>query len=463
MALEQLHSLFPEGVAEWPPPDKAAKDALCLLAQRWPSAAFHAVKELKINRSGRRVTVTQLDGLDSDGYAVFSVSPNQQHQGYFNASRALTAIVNRWYKRQCNRARGGEATTTAAPAKRSRSTATPPAESVFYPSQEISRSTAMPPAESVFYPSQEIISSAYLAELDQAEREQEKNKRERALDNPLVPYEIRFRLLGAGALLSDLSGNDLIGLVADLNQCSQRAKQRGQQLDAAADELNAIGKRYGLTLGFLRPSSHTTIIFQVTVMLNGALRYDPPIEVGQCVAHRRLKRLLLRVRFEALPKGSSREASERRASLRRQTFDQGLHDVAGRDFLQFVHKDADKGEAKAQYWFARVEDQSLAPAKQMLRLRDFLLDSLAFANGRGGKRLSIAKLNARLCLAFSSTVPIEGAACSVPTPLRSSRRRRCSSRRVARPGWSARCRSVPCAAVPRPPTPEPAPPKPRLP
>ena len=50
----------------------------------------------------------------------------------------------------------------------------------------------------------------------------------------------------------------------------------------------------------------------------------------------------------------------------------------------------------------------------MALCRRSLLDVDAYANGRAGKRLTIAKLNARLCLAFSSTVSVPACAPTRP-------------------------------------------------
>lgn len=170
-------------------------------------------------------------------------------------------------------------------------------------------------------------------------------------------------------------------------------------------------RRYGLTLGFFSvDEAIATTIYQVTITSDGRVRHDLPMPAGASVAHRRLHQKLVRVRFEPLANGAPQSTKEERGQRMRQILHDGVT-VCDKYFcVHFAHKDADKGQkdGKSQLWFARVQAcYRETPAKCIALYRSVLLDYLSHADGRkAGKSLSIAKLNARLCLAFSSTASV---------------------------------------------------------
>ena len=84
--------------------------------------------------------------------------------------------------------------------------------------------------------------------------------------------------------------------------------------------------------------------------------------------------------------------------------------VAGRKYIHFVHKDAEKREQQSQLWFLALStdqgstDPKKTPWSQVRMCRNMLLDSLSWKEGDQGRgRMTAAKLMARLCLAFSTT------------------------------------------------------------
>ena len=212
-------------------------------------------------------------------------------------------------------------------------------------------------------------------------------------------FDVRFRLyaVGADALFAERLP-ELRQLVEELNDAVSR--------DCSADAKNAIGARHGLGLGYFPLAAHSTLIYQITYPIEGERRYDLPIEIGTSLAHRRLGTNLLRVRFESPPKSAPPETKARCEARRQQVFDSGIPHVAGdRLYAHFCHKDADKPEC--QLWFVHVEptqrDGSRRQARWVSLMRQQLLDPLGTTDGHQA-RLSISKLNARLCLAFSSAL-----------------------------------------------------------
>ena len=390
------------------PPDPLALTALRDLYAKWPRAAGYVVEELDANRGnqpmvhdGQEVDFFPASGrsCDEQGLPVFELV-RKGHQGPFNTSAAIMKAVTRWNGRL---------------AELRQSTMAPPLPK--RPRQDDDHDGARLPQTSIFFGSQELLGgSQALAEVSAAERAAQMATFKEVMNGNQVPYDLHFRLLAAGA---DIKFQGQRGqLTAKVHELRKvHAKWTSGKLGQAEAfaKMNAIGAEYGLSLGYVVPGPHSTTIYQVTILLDGTVRYDPPLEAGRCLAHRRLKRLLLRVRFEPLQGGRpSAAAKERREGLRRATVLNGLPDVAGKRFVHFCHKDADKGEGKgAALWFFRVVDSyKMTPEVSVRNHRELLLDTLAYTDGKAlgqtnGKRLSVAKLNARLCLAFSASVNVE--------------------------------------------------------
>ena len=449
---QRLAGLFPPTSSVLcAPPDSVALQKFRRLASEWPRAASYVVDELEFNRAGHRVRYLNTGKHDEQGLPIYSIEANNDVQTLFNTSSAIMKMVKRWNDVLC-RCRGAPpaATTAILPQKRKLEAAAPRPLECVPPG----------PAHVSIYCSQEITTSQFDKAERQAQRATARQAFNRVMKDRDVDYELRFRLLAAGAngsVREDqyIGFGELDHLVEELQAAHDRirAKRRtaagggggvpaasAELTDADCEELNAIGTAHGLTLGYFRPQPHCVVVFQVTVMLDGPIRYEPPLEAGGCHAHRVLGRSLLRVCFEPLPKGAEEgagvlsgmadgvdphESRARREALKRRTLAEGLK-VAGRSFELLVHKDADKGEDKSQLWFGHADaapGTGKSSADALRLLRDTLLDSLSYAEGkpptegRPAKRLTIAKLNARLCLAFSPAVPVDKCAPNVATVL----------------------------------------------
>ena len=222
----------------------------------------------------------------------------------------------------------------------------------------------------------------------------------------LAPYDVRFRLLAAGAL--DLFRSDRKGL---RQLCDELAK--AVRDERPPKELNAIARRHNISLGFSTPPEGRAIVYQIDVPLNhysesAPIKLRMPTEQGSSVAHRRFKDELLRVHFEPLPEDANDAQKSQRKFLKRHLLEVGIY-VAGRVFYHFVHKDTEKDEKQSALWYIAIRRAKTNPIRwqKLATCRDLLLDSQAWDKGKEAKgKLTASKLNARLTLAFSQTVHV---------------------------------------------------------
>ena len=220
-------------------------------------------------------------------------------------------------------------------------------------------------------------------------------------------YDLRFRLNATGAART---------FAARLEELSELLEQLTSAIDrdATPRELNRIATKHGVAMCFAKPRPNYTLVYQVTVQLDGSLAYDLPHEAGGTLAHRRLGDKLLRVRFAPIAKGASKAEKASREELRRRMVrgDSGLLKVADRRFHHFAHKDAEKKEESSSLWFVAIPPHDpKRPGRSVQHVngfRDKLLDTRSWKDGDEAKgKLDAAKLNARLTLAFSTTISVE--------------------------------------------------------
>ena len=387
----RLMELFPPNARTGP--DEPAIKKLEDLCRRKRSAAVCVLDELAINL-GVNGPAQGAEAIRADG-EEWRMEPNGVAQPPFQPSSALVGIVKRWNlhldgRRPCPGRDVAGSKRMAADARYDRRP--PPAQR----NQELHNSFAQQPVQQPRQPPQPPL------EPQPVLRCPDETADDAVAVIQKAKFDLRFRLYAAGAL------ERFRGRPDELKELINEIETAGENADAK----NAVCARRGLSLGFFMPAAHCTVIYQVIVTKDGDVRYDLPTETGSAIAHRRLGSHLLRVRFERLASNALHEDQERWEKMRHLILsvgaDQsGIRSVAGdRLYLHFCHKDADKPEA--QLWFVSVPATHRELKKQAVwvhQMQQLLLDTQGTTDGRTSS-LSISKLNARLCLAFSTAVTV---------------------------------------------------------
>ena len=321
-------------------PDAFALQRLAELHERSSRAAQYALDELQANwgdqPNGRGFWVEdfELCGADADGpvwrMKVGMRECHLRHEPARNLSKGLMNIVGRWAERlNCT---DGRLMLHEAPAR-----LTPPKR----PRVGVDGVTDSPPGLRPGPPPQQTAYEYVLANRDEG-----------------VCFEVRFRLEAAG-------GNEWRWEnVLASPQALERVKevQAAYQADSPSPrELNRLCRDLGLPpLGFqgAREDFHETV-FEVEASMEGGVRLLPPQPDGNSHAHRQFSRngmtrsgggRLLRVRLAPLAASEQRDEHAKGAHRRwlKGVLRDGLR-VAGRHYVYFDHKDAEK--PTCQLWF----------------------------------------------------------------------------------------------------------------
>jgi hypothetical protein len=190
-------------------------------------------------------------------------------------------------------------------------------------------------------------------------------------------FDLRYRLYAVGgARLFASSPDKLDAMLNELKAAIDR--------DEPPRILNRISMRYDATMSFTAPRPNHVLVYSVTIQLDGTPVCALPVEAGMTVAHRRLGDRLLRVKFAPLPKDASKADRDARVELKRRTVmgEDGPLRVAGRIYMHFVHKDAEKTEEQSQLWFIYVKPpKHVTPQKQLRFFWQHLLDAQSWKAG----------------------------------------------------------------------------------
>ena len=400
-------------------PDEYSLNKLATLWSVWRSAAVACLEELSINLGvGQQAdsivktsaTVAADRPRDAQGRPHFVIQLSGVGCGLRSTanekslSMGVMAIVKRWEALLKEYPPSLEA---ACSALDDSPTAIPPPAAIFLPPhagvkrplEEVS--LPPPPPQLRSEPEeQECAPAAQPAKLP-AERAHEVDRIIK--DATMKRYDLRYRLLAIGAAREFVERpEELRSMLRELCEALDR--------EASPRELNRIATRFGVSMCFSTPRPNHVLVYQVRVQLDGSIVCSLPVEQGVTVAHRRLGDRLLRVRFAPLPADASREDGKAREKLKRQIVrgDDGPLKVAGRSFVHLVHKDAEKSEEQSALWFVAVDKNKGSPELALQYVRDLLLDSQSWKDGVPSKgKLNASKLNARLCLAFSTTYSVK--------------------------------------------------------